>query len=910
MSDTDGGSAALPSGMVLGTLQGRIQLRSHTSASGSMTSHDEPTQPALPRTPSWSSTQPTLPGAGPGTGSGAAPRATAGIEQSTAATVAATGSSTGNSWTGNQPDVLTGQVWGDFLVGPLLGRGGMGAVYRGRQQSLDRDVAIKVLPPHLSDNEGFRSRFQLEAKAVASLDSPHIIKVYGAGEAGGHNYFAMEYVEGDDLAVTVRKGGKPTQRNALEWVLQAARGLQAAGELGIVHRDIKPANMMLTRKGVVKLMDFGLVRSTKEAHGLTMTGTVMGTVSYFSPEQGRGERCDSRTDLYALGVVFYEFLTARLPFTGEDPTSIIYQHIHVAPTPPREVDPGIPEDFQAVCLKCLQKNAEDRYQHAGELVADLERLGRGDHPDINAAELQRLRHGTTLYVPGKRRSNHRGMTPWIVASVAVACVGAVAVWLVKPASSAAPSTADPALVGALPVAVTPAKTPVSTTPVVAPPLIAPAPAPAPMIVAVAPITISAPSTWTPKVQEMIAANRFAEARALVAAHANDPGVANLSKAIDQAEGVTSLTRARAALQTGDLSAAATHIEAARTVLGAGSTETIDLAQEVERRSTMVRALLAEAKNHANAGRIAEAQVAVTKARKESPTFANLAETEALVQREADRLAQVLAARDAARAAGEQALVGVDLDRADASFAEALRIDATDSGALNGQRASAAKRVALTELAQQVTVAVKAEDLAGARAALKTLTTQAPNLALTTAAQKQVTALADQIAAAEVAAKAKEARRVAAAAALLASTRDLKITVAQLDRELADFLVEAGADRPERAEIEAEIDTRRQRDAVIVRLAQLDAAVLSSKREVVGSIVADKELAGSFSDLGGQDGLVFASQMTEFKRQGDQATAVVHLRTAMTSFPEATLIYTYDLVRKPDGWIVTAGHRAK
>ena len=896
--------------MALGTLRERIQLRPHTSALGSMTSHDEPTQPALPRTPSWSSTQPTLPGAGPGTGSGAAPRSRAGIDQSTAATVAASGSTTGNNWTGNQPDVLTGQVWGDFLVGPLLGRGGMGAVYRGRQQSLDRDVAIKVLPPHLSDNEGFRSRFQLEAKAVASLDSPHIIKVYGAGEAGGHNYFAMEYVEGDDLSVTVRKGGKPTQRNALEWVLQAARGLQAAGELGIVHRDIKPANMMLTRKGVVKLMDFGLVRSTKEAHGLTMTGTVMGTVSYFSPEQGRGERCDSRTDLYALGVVFYEFLTGRLPFTGEDPTSIIYQHIHVAPTPPREVDPGIPEDFQAVCLKCLQKNAEDRYQLASELVADLERLGRGDHPDINAAELQRLRHGTTLYVPGKRRGNHRRMTPWIVAAVAVACVGAAAVWLVKPASATATSTADPAFVSAYPAANTPAKTPVTTTPVAAPPLIAPTPAPAPTMVAVAPITISAPSAWTPKVQEMVAANRFAEARALVAAHADEPGVANLSKAIDQAEGVTSLNRARAALQTGDLSAAATHIEAARTVLGAGSTETIDLAQEVERRSTAVRALLAEAKTQALAGRIAEAQVAVTKARKESPTFANLVETEALVQREADRLAQGLAARDAARAAGDQALAAMDLDRADASFTEALRIDATDSGALSGQRTSAAKRASLTELAHQVAVAVKAEDLAGARAALKTLTTQAPNLALTSTAQKQVTALADQIAAAEAAAQAKEAKRASAATALLTRTRDLKITVAQLDRELADFLVEAGSDRPERTGIEAEIDTRRQRDAVIARFAQLDAAVLANKREVVGSIVADHELAGSFSDLGGQDGLVFASQMTEFKRQGDHAQAVVHLRTAMTSFPEATLIFTYDLVRKPDGWIVTAGHRAE
>ena len=895
--------------MVFSTLPRRSQWCAYTPATGSMTSHDEPTQPALPRTPTWSSTQPTLPGAGPGTGSGAPPRSRSGTEASTAATIPASGTASGSGWSGNQPDVLTGQVWGDFLVGPLLGRGGMGAVYRGRQQSLDRDVAIKVLPPHLSDNEGFRSRFQLEAKAVASLDSPHIIKVYGAGEAAGHNYFAMEYVEGDDLAVTIRKGGKPTQRAALEWVLQAARGLQAAGDLGIVHRDIKPANMMLTRKGVVKLMDFGLVRSTKEAHGLTMTGTVMGTVSYFSPEQGRGERCDSRTDLYALGVVFYEFLTGRLPFTGDDPTSIIYQHIHVAPTPPREVDPGIPEDYQAVCLKCLQKNAEDRYQNANELVADLERLGRGDHPDISASELERLRHGTTLYVPGKARGNQRGMTPWVIAAVVVACVGAAAVWMVKPAS------ASP---------LTPTITPVANTSI-APPLIAPptpllpappSPAPVPIAVpvavpvAVTPITIPANSAWAPKVQELVAASRFTEARALVATHADDPVSVSLSKAIDQSEGGTSLNRARAALQIGDLSAAAMHVEAARAVLGAGSTEAIDLAQEVERRSNHMRALLAEAKTHATAGRIAEAQIAVTKARTESPSFANLAETEALVQREADRLAQGLAARDAARAAGEQALAAVDLDRADSSFAEALRIDPTDSAALSGQRAAAAKRTSLNELAVKVAEASKAEDLVAARAALEALTTQAPKLSLTANAKKQVAALADRLAAAKAADEAKEAQRTAAAAALLERTQDMKVSVDQLDHELADFLVEAGAARPERAAIETEIDNRRQRDAVIARLKQLDAAVLASKRDIVTSIVTDNELATSFADLGGQDGLVFVSKLTEFKRQGDHAKAVIHLRTALTSFPETTLTYTYDLVRKPDGWVVAAGHRAE
>ena len=396
----------------------------------------------------------------------------------------------------------------------------------------------------------------------------------------------------------------------------------------------------------------------------------------------------------------------------------------------------------------------------------------------------------------------------------------------------------------------------------------------------------------------------------MATHADDPVSVSLSKAIDQSEGGTSLNRARAALQIGDLSAAAMHVEAARAVLGAGSTEAIDLAQEVERRSNHMRALLAEAKTHATAGRIAEAQIAVTKARTESPSFANLAETEALVQREADRLAQGLAARDAARAAGEQALAAVDLDRADSSFAEALRIDPTDSAALSGQRAAAAKRTSLNELAVKVAEASKAEDLVAARAALEALTTQAPKLSLTANAKKQVAALADRLAAAKAADEAKEAQRTAAAAALLERTQDMKVSVDQLDHELADFLVEAGAARPERAAIETEIDNRRQRDAVIARLKQLDAAVLASKRDIVTSIVTDSELATSFADLGGQDGLVFVSKLTEFKRQGDHAKAVIHLRTALTSFPETTLTYTYDLVRKPDGWVVAAGHRAE
>jgi serine/threonine-protein kinase len=273
-----------------------------------------------------------------------------------------------------------GAVWGDFQIGRLLGRGGMGAVYAGRQMSLDRPVAIKVLIGHLSDNEDFRKRFLLEARAAARINSPHVVQVYYAGTHELVDFFAMEFVEGTDLARRLKDGWRPTPIECLQLMIQATRSLVALGEHKIVHRDIKPANFMFTTSGVVKLMDFGLVKMASEAHGLTQTGTVMGTVNYFSPEQGRGEVCDQRTDIYALGVMFYELLTGKLPFTGGDATSVIYQHIHADPKPPKVHNPNVSEPYQSVVLKCLAKDAGDRYQTAKDLLDDLERMQRGEMP--------------------------------------------------------------------------------------------------------------------------------------------------------------------------------------------------------------------------------------------------------------------------------------------------------------------------------------------------------------------------------------------------------------------------------------------------------------------------------------------------------------------------------------------------
>jgi serine/threonine protein kinase len=327
------------------------------------------------------------------------------------------------------------QQWGDFIFGKLLGRGGMGAVYEGRQVSLDRPVALKILSDHLTHSDDFKQRFLLEARAAARINSPFVVQVYFAGShTTAQNelihFFAMEYVAGTDLSRKLKNGWRPTPPEALTLVIQAAKSLVALGEHTIVHRDIKPANFMLTTRGDLKLMDFGLVKFASEAHGLTQTGTVMGTVNYFSPEQGRGDNCDHRTDIYALGVMFYELLTGKLPFAGGDATSVIYQHIHAEPKPPREINPDVSLPYQAVVLKCLEKKASDRYATAAALLADLEAIQRGLTPV--AIEEQ----GKKTVVASEQSASNKAPL-FIAAAVILAAVVISLAIILKPASTPA-----------------------------------------------------------------------------------------------------------------------------------------------------------------------------------------------------------------------------------------------------------------------------------------------------------------------------------------------------------------------------------------------------------------------------------------------------------------------------------------
>ncbi len=275
----------------------------------------------------------------------------------------------------------TGAKWGDFELGGILGEGGMGAVYRAKQVSLKRRVALKVLPPNLAADDKLLQRFHLEARTSSILSSPHVVQVYAIGEHDGNHYFAMEFVEGTDLYDIIKQrqtDHQPfTPDEAADLVVQAAKGLAEAGRHGIVHRDIKPPNLMVAKGNLLKIADFGIVKIMGE-HQLTMTGQAVGTPAYCSPEQGRGEaQIDTRSDLYSLGVVFYELLCGRKPFEGTTPNALIYQHCYGEPELPQKLNPLIGDEYQAVVLRCLQKKPEHRYACADDLVKDLESIRAG-----------------------------------------------------------------------------------------------------------------------------------------------------------------------------------------------------------------------------------------------------------------------------------------------------------------------------------------------------------------------------------------------------------------------------------------------------------------------------------------------------------------------------------------------------
>lgn len=289
-----------------------------------------------------------------------------------------------------EPRVLAGR----YRVDELIGHGGMAKVYRGRDLTLGRDVAIKILDPELARDTAFRTRFRLEAQAASRMSHPSIVRVYDAGDSTSNAptngsgspsdadppYIVMELISGTLLKDIIAAGPVPVA-DAVRYVDGILEALDYSHRAGVVHRDIKPGNVMVTDKGQVKVMDFGIARAVSDSSStVAETTQILGTAAYFSPEQAKGEPVDARADLYSTGVVLYELLTGRQPFRGESPVAVAYQHVSETPVPPTEVNEEAPSALDPIVLRALAKDPYQRFPDAAHFRAALDAAVTGNAP--------------------------------------------------------------------------------------------------------------------------------------------------------------------------------------------------------------------------------------------------------------------------------------------------------------------------------------------------------------------------------------------------------------------------------------------------------------------------------------------------------------------------------------------------
>ncbi len=303
----------------------------------------------------------------------------------------------------------------------------MADVFLAHDDVLDREVALKVMSGRYARDDEFVERFRREAQSAAALSHPNIVSIYDRGESEeGTYYIAMEYLPGGTLKNRIIEGGALPARTAAAVALQIACALQAAHQRDVIHRDIKPHNILITGSGDIKVTDFGIARAATSST-MTRTGSIMGTAHYLSPEQAMGEPAGPASDLYSLGVVLYEMLTGELPYDADTPIGIAMKHVNGPLRPPKELDPSIPGGIDAICVRLLAKNPDDRYTSDADLIEDLERASNGVDPKEDTTEM--MTRAISSVPPGggpRRNGKRRRRTPVALIFLLLAIVGLLA----------------------------------------------------------------------------------------------------------------------------------------------------------------------------------------------------------------------------------------------------------------------------------------------------------------------------------------------------------------------------------------------------------------------------------------------------------------------------------------------------
>jgi serine/threonine protein kinase len=269
---------------------------------------------------------------------------------------------------------------GKYKILQIIGMGGMGVIYKAVQEPLNRIVALKVLSPQLSNNDELSQRFEIEAKAISMLQHQNIVSIYEYGEDKGYRFFAMQFIDGEDLSQRIQSRKSMPIPEIIDISKHICRGLRYAHSQNVIHRDIKSQNVLIDKENIARLSDFGIAKIFSAAH-LTLTGVTVGTPEYMSPEQAEGAEVDAKTDIYSLGVVIYEMLTRKPPFLANNPVAVAYKHVHEIPSPPSAKRRDTPKRLELIVLKALKKDKKDRYDSVDEMLEHLDSVDVNEQVD-------------------------------------------------------------------------------------------------------------------------------------------------------------------------------------------------------------------------------------------------------------------------------------------------------------------------------------------------------------------------------------------------------------------------------------------------------------------------------------------------------------------------------------------------